>query len=54
MALEELRILHLVLKANRRRLFDSQVARRRVSKPTPTVTLPPTRPHLLQQSLTSQ
>jgi hypothetical protein len=41
----ELRVLHLVEKANRRRL--SLGARRRVSKPTPTAPLPPTRPHCL-------
>ena len=45
-ALEELRVLHLVPKANRRRLADSHVARRRVLKPTPTVT------HFLQQGHT--
>jgi hypothetical protein len=42
MAVEELRVLHLVPKANRRRLAP-QAARRRISKPTPTVT------HFLQQ-----
>jgi hypothetical protein len=43
-ALEELRVLHLVPKANRR--LTPQAARRRVSKPTPTVT------HFLQQGHT--
>jgi hypothetical protein len=54
MVLKELRALHLVLKANRRRLASPgseeeaifQVARR-VSKPTPKVT------HFLQQGHTS-
>jgi hypothetical protein len=45
MVQEELRVLHLVLKANRRKLF--QAARIRILKPTPTVT------HLLQQGHTS-
>jgi hypothetical protein len=44
-ALEEQRVLHLVLKANRRRL-NPQAARRRFSKPIPPVT------HLLQQGHT--
>ena len=49
MALKELRVLHLVLKANGKIGF--YVAWRRVSKPTPTVTNKatptPTRPRLL-------
>jgi hypothetical protein len=45
MVQEELRVLHLHLKATRRRL-TSQAARRRVSKPKPTVT------HLLHQGHT--
>jgi hypothetical protein len=45
MVLEELRVLHLVLKTNRRRL-KTQAARRRVSKPVPTVI------HFLQQGHT--
>jgi hypothetical protein len=44
MVLEELRGLHLVLKANR---TVSHMARRGVSKPTPTVT------HFLQHGCTS-
>jgi hypothetical protein len=36
--LEELRVLHLYPKENRSRLTVFQEARRRVSKPTPTVT----------------
>ena len=44
LAREELRVLHLDLKATRRRL--TKAARRMVSKPIPTVT------HLLQQSHT--
>jgi hypothetical protein len=64
---EELSVLHLVLKANRRRMSLSHVARKRVSKPISKVTHflqqghtssnkatpPPTRPHLLQQGHTS-
>jgi hypothetical protein len=38
MAQEELRVLHLDLKAARRRLSVFQAAGRRVSKPTPTAT----------------
>jgi len=51
MELEDLRVLHLILKKTK---AVSQTARRRVSKPTPTVTESsikatptPTRPHLL-------
>jgi hypothetical protein len=43
---EELRVLHLHLKAARRRL-TSRTTKRRLLKPTPTVT------HLLQQGHTS-
>ena len=45
MALEELRVLHLVLKKQEKTTVF-QAARRRVSKPTPTVT------HFLQQGHT--
>jgi hypothetical protein len=43
---EELRVLHLVLKADRRRLDIPQAAGRRVSEPNPKVT------HFLQQDHT--
>jgi hypothetical protein len=35
---EELRVLHLVLKANMRRLASRQSSKKRVSKPTPKMT----------------
>ena len=46
MRMEELRILHLVLKANKRRLASRQLGEGTQSPP-PSDTLPPTRPHLL-------
>jgi len=44
---EELRVLNLYLKAANRILTDLHLVRRRVLKPTPTMT------HFLQQSYTS-
>jgi hypothetical protein len=53
MAQKELRVLHLHLKAARKRLAPMWLEGG-VSKPTPdNDTLPPTRPHLLQQGHTS-
>jgi hypothetical protein len=46
MALEELRVLRLILKANRRRLASRQLGEGSQSPPDSN-TLPPTRPHLL-------
>jgi hypothetical protein len=47
MALEELKVLHLVLKSKQEKT-SSHMTRRRVSNPTPkSDTLLPTRPHLL-------
>jgi hypothetical protein len=51
---EELRVLHLDLKAvSRKLLLYSVELEHRTSKPTPSVTLHPTRPHLFQQDHTS-
>jgi len=47
MVQEELRVLNLYLKAANRILTDLHLVRRRVLKPTPTMT------HFLQQSYTS-
>jgi hypothetical protein len=44
---KELRVIHLVLKANQRPVF--QAARKRVSEPSPTHTIS----HFLQQGHTS-
>jgi hypothetical protein len=49
---EELRVLHVHQKAVRKQLAFMWLGGG-VSLPTPTMTLPPSRPHLLQQGHTS-
>jgi hypothetical protein len=44
---QELRVLHLVSKTNRRRLASRQLGRRSLKAHPHSDTLPPTKPHLL-------
>jgi hypothetical protein len=53
MVLEDLRVLHLVPKANRIRMTSTWLERRDLKAHPYSDTLPPTRLHLLQQGHTS-